>query len=103
MEKKRTEIAELGEFGLIDRLTRPFGAQNASTLVGPGDDAAVVAPAEGDVVLCSTDALYEGVDFDLTYFPLRHLGVHVGHDGQHTVTQGLGILIRHGFFLLSFY
>lgn len=74
MEKKRTEIAELGEFGLIDRLTRPFGAQNASTLVGPGDDAAVVAPAEGDVVLCSTDALYEGVDFDLTYFPLRHLG-----------------------------
>lgn len=72
--KQRTEIAELGEFGLIDRLTRPFEATNASTLTGVGDDAAVVAPATGDVVLCSADSLFEGVDFDLTYFPLKHLG-----------------------------
>lgn len=72
--KQRTEIAELGEFGLIDRLTRPFEATNASTLTGVGDDATVVAPATGDVVLCSSDSLFEGVDFDLTYFPLKHLG-----------------------------
>lgn len=72
--KKRTEIAELGEFGLIDRLTRAFGKGNPSTVAGVGDDAAVIAPAEGEVVLCSTDTLYEGVDFDLTYFPLKHLG-----------------------------
>lgn len=72
--KQRTEIAELGEFGLIDRLTGPFEAVNASTLTGVGDDAAVVIPAAGDVVLCSADSLFEGVDFDLTYFPLKHLG-----------------------------
>lgn len=72
--KQRTEIAELGEFGLIDRLTAPFEIGNASTLAGPGDDAAVIAPAAGDVVLCSADTLFEGVDFDLTYFPLKHLG-----------------------------
>lgn len=73
-KKKRTEIAELGEFGLIDRLTEPFGKGNPSTVTGVGDDAAVIAPAEGDVVLCSTDTMFEGVDFDLTYFPLKHLG-----------------------------
>lgn len=73
-KKKRTEIAELGEFGLIDRLTEPFGRGNPSTVTGVGDDAAVIAPAEGDVILCSTDTMFEGVDFDLTYFPLKHLG-----------------------------
>lgn len=73
-EKKPTEIATLGEFGLIDHLTNPFTAHNASTLRGVGDDAAVVAPGEGDVTLCTTDLLLEGVDFDLTYFPLKHLG-----------------------------
>ncbi|MEG1760110.1 MAG: thiamine-phosphate kinase [Alistipes sp.] len=75
MEKKqRTEIASLGEFGLIDRLTKNFASVNASTVKGVGDDAAIVAPVKGEVVLCSTDALFEGVDFDLTYFPLKHLG-----------------------------
>lgn len=75
MEKKgRTEIAELGEFGLIDRLTGGFATGNPSTVTGVGDDAAVIAPAEGDTVLCSSDTLFEGVDFDLTYFPLKHLG-----------------------------
>lgn len=75
MEKKRrTEIAELGEFGLIDLLTKGFEPANESTLRGAGDDAAVVMPPAGEVMLCSTDALLEGVDFDLTYFPLKHLG-----------------------------
>lgn len=72
--KRRTEIAELGEFGLIDRLTQPFTSANTSTLQGVGDDAAVIAPPKGEVMLCSTDMLLEGVDFDLTYFPLKHLG-----------------------------
>ena len=73
-KKKRTEIAELGQFGLIDLLTKDFVPANASTLRGPGDDAAVLLPPEGEAVLCSSELLLEGVDFDLTYFPLRHLG-----------------------------
>lgn len=73
-EKKRTEIAELGEFGLIDRLTASCACTNPSTLQGVGDDAAVIEPPTGEAVLCSTDTLFEGVDFDLTYFPLKHLG-----------------------------
>ncbi|MEG1612400.1 MAG: thiamine-phosphate kinase [Alistipes sp.] len=78
MEKKQcTEIAEIGEFGLIDRLIKPFEAQCASTLKAAGDDAAVVMPAAGEVMLCSADTLFEGVDFDLTYFPLKHLGYKV--------------------------
>ena len=75
MEKKRrTEIAELGEFGLIDLLTSEFEPTNDSTLRAAGDDAAVILPPAGEAVLCSTDLLTEGVDFDLTYFPLKHLG-----------------------------
>ncbi len=81
----RTEIAELGEFGLIDRLTKDIVAVNTTTVKGVGDDAAVMgrrADGEpecddqgcGDYVLLSSDMLMEGVDFDLTYFPLRHLG-----------------------------
>lgn len=73
-EKKRTEIVTLGEFGLIDRLTRDLKQHNASTLRGVGDDAAVVAAPDGEVTLCTTDLLLEGVDFDLTYFPPKHLG-----------------------------
>lgn len=72
--KKRTEIATLGEFGLIDLLTQDFPARNASTLRGVGDDAAVIAPPPGESVVCTTDSFFEGVDFDLTYFPLKHLG-----------------------------
>ena len=75
MEKKRrTEIAELGEFGLIDLLTSGFEPTNDSTLRAAGDDAAVILPPAGEAVLCSTDLLTEGVDFDLTYFPLKQLG-----------------------------
>lgn len=75
--KKRTEIASLGQFGLIDRLTRDFEPHNASTIKGLGDDAAVIVPPRGESILTTTDSFYEGVDFDLTYFPLRHLGYKV--------------------------
>ena len=76
MEKRngRTEIAELGEFGLIDRLMADVEPKNETTLLGCGDDAAAVAAGEREAVVCTTDLLTEGVDFDLTYFPLRHLG-----------------------------
>ena len=73
-QRKRTEIAELGEFGLIDHLTKDFSPANKRTLKGVGDDAAVVAAGRDDAVLISTDSLLEGVNFDLTYFPLKHLG-----------------------------
>lgn len=76
-QKKRTEIAELGEFALIDRLTAGFAPADPSTLCGVGDDAAVIAPAAGERVVVSTDSFFEGVDFDLTYFPLKHLGYKV--------------------------
>ena len=75
--KKRTEISTLGQFGLIDLLTREFPVQQASTLKGVGDDAAVITPPAGEEVLCTTDSFYEGVDFDLTYYPLKHLGYKV--------------------------
>lgn len=73
-EKKRTEIAELGEFGLIDHLTKDFSPANKTTLRGVGDDAAIVAAGRDDGIVISTDSLLEGIDFDLTYFPLKHLG-----------------------------
>ncbi|MFI3249267.1 MAG: thiamine-phosphate kinase [Rikenellaceae bacterium] len=71
---ERTEIAQLGQFGLIDRLATKCRLENSSTLCGVGDDAAVIEIGGGEVLLTSTDTLYEGVDFDLTYFPLKHLG-----------------------------
>ena len=72
---KLTEISSLGEFGLIDRLTAPLPAQpvNPHTLKGVGDDCAVMRYRDTDV-LVSTDLLLEGVHFDLTYVPLKHLG-----------------------------
>ncbi|MFI3317391.1 MAG: thiamine-phosphate kinase [Rikenellaceae bacterium] len=75
MEKKgRTEISELGQFKLIDRLTGDFKTLRESTIKGVGDDAAVIDIGNGEVILTSSDMLLEGVDFDLTYFPLKHLG-----------------------------
>ena len=65
-DKKRTEIAELGEFGLIDTLTRNATTANKRTIRGVGDDAAVVAAGRDDAMLISTDTLLEGIDFDLT-------------------------------------
>jgi thiamine-monophosphate kinase len=67
-------ISELGEFGLIDRLAKKIPARNASTVKGIGDDAAVTAPQPGMCSLLTTDMLLEGVHFDLTYVPLKHLG-----------------------------
>jgi thiamine-monophosphate kinase len=69
----RTEISTLGEFGLIDHLTRNFEIQNASTIVGVGDDAAVIDHF-GKQTVISTDMLVEGIHFDLMYTPLKHLG-----------------------------
>lgn len=75
MEKSQpTRIASLGEFGLIDHLMQDVKCKNKSTVAGVGDDAAVISASRDEVVLCSTDTLIEGVDFDLTYFPLKHLG-----------------------------
>ncbi len=69
----RTEISELGEFGLIDHLLEPNVIKLDSTIKGPGDDAAVLWP-KGRSVVVSTDLLMEGIHFDLTYTPLKHLG-----------------------------
>ncbi len=73
MENKQTEISSLGEFGLIDRLTKDFPLKNESSKVGVGDDAAVLSFGERDV-LVTTDLLLEGIHFDLRYVPLKHLG-----------------------------
>lgn len=70
---QRTSIAQLGEFGLIDHLTKNFDIKNPSTLKGIGDDAAVLDFKDKKVVV-STDLLIEGVHFDLAYMPLKHLG-----------------------------
>jgi len=72
-EKKRSELSELGEFGLIDHLTRDIKVVNESSIYGVGDDAAVIDAGEA-VKLVSTDLLVEGVHFDVTYTPLKHLG-----------------------------
>ncbi len=85
-DKKRTEIASLGEFGLIDTLTRNFTPSLASTLCGVGDDAAVVEIDDKRAMLLSSDMMLEGVDFDLTYFPMKHLGYKV-------VTRGVSDIL----------
>ena len=69
----RTEISSLGEFGLIDHLTKNIELQNASSLLGVGDDAAVIDHF-GKQTVITTDLLVEGVHFDLMYTPLKHLG-----------------------------
>lgn len=68
------EISELGEFGLIRRLTENLNNENPTTQKGVGDDCAVLSPTEGTKTLVTTDLLMEGVHFDLTYVPLKHLG-----------------------------
>lgn len=70
---KRTEIGTLGEFGLIRHLTEKIELKNESTVKGVGDDAAVLDYKEKQV-LVTTDLLLEGIHFDLTYVPLKHLG-----------------------------
>jgi len=71
--ESRTEITSLGEFGLINHLTKNIEIRNASTVVGVGDDAAVIDHF-GKQTVVSTDLLLEGIHFDLMYTPLKHLG-----------------------------
>ena len=73
MNNERTDINSLGEFGLIEHLTKNIELQNASSLLGVGDDAAVIDHF-GKQTVVTTDLLVEGVHFDLTYTPLKHLG-----------------------------
>lgn len=73
MSETQTEIATLGEFGLINKLTEQIKLVNPSTIKGVGDDAAVLDYADKQV-LVTTDLLLEGIHFDLTYVPLKHLG-----------------------------
>ena len=73
MANERTEINTLGEFGLIEHLTKNIELQNASSILGVGDDAAVIDHF-GKQTVVTTDLLVEGVHFDLMYTPLKHLG-----------------------------
>jgi len=73
-EQKLTGIAELGEFGLIDHLTKEIKLTQKSTVTGVGDDAAVLNTGGKNYTLVSTDLLIEGVHFDMAYTPLKHLG-----------------------------
>ena len=70
---QKTSLAELGEFGLINHITKYFKVENASTIKAIGDDAAVL-DASDKQTLVTTDLLIEGVHFDLSYMPLKHLG-----------------------------
>ena len=70
---QQTEISSIGEFGLIDRLTKDLPRLNSSTVKSVGDDAAVLEYPDTEV-LVTTDMLIEGIHFDLTYVPLKHLG-----------------------------
>lgn len=71
-DNSKTNISELGEFGLIEHLTKQFKIQQKTTIKGIGDDAAVVE--SNDPIVITTDLLIEGVHFDLSYMPLKHLG-----------------------------
>jgi thiamine-monophosphate kinase len=68
-----TDVNTLGEFGLIDHITKDFSLQQRTSLKGPGDDAAVIQNVSGATVV-STDMLVEGIHFDMMYTPLKHLG-----------------------------
>ncbi len=98
------EISQLGEFGLIDRLTEGLETVNSSTVKGIGDDCARLSFPEGTDVLVTTDLLLENVHFDLTYVPLRHLGyksaivnfsdIYAGNGRPTQITVSLGISSR---------
>lgn len=97
---KRTEISELGEFGLINHLTKDVKLNNESSFKGVGDDAAVLS-YNNKKTLVTTDLLLEGIHFDLMYVPLKHLGYKAaivnfsdiyamnGHPKQITVSLGV--------------
>ncbi len=69
-----TPLDKVGEFGLIRRIQNTVHQLQPSTILGIGDDAAIIAPPAGQEVVVSTDLLVEGVHFDLTFCPLKHLG-----------------------------
>lgn len=71
--QSKTPLSSLGEFGLIEHLTSHFSINNSSSILGIGDDAAIL-DFKGDFVVLTTDFLIEGVHFDLSYMPLKHLG-----------------------------
>lgn len=73
-KNQETEIATFGEFGLIDRLTKGAEIKNSTTIKGVGDDCAVISHTTDTETLITTDLLLEGIHFDLTYCPLKHLG-----------------------------
>lgn len=99
----QTEISQLGEFGLIDRITSDIPIVNSSTVKAVGDDAAVLSYPDTEV-LVTTDMLLEGVHFDLTYVPLKHLGykaaavnfsdIYAMNGTPRQITVGLGISSR---------
>lgn len=68
------DLSQLGEFGLIDHLSSEFTSVNQTTLLGIGDDAAVINISDSEAMLVSTDMLVEGIHFNLMYTPLKHLG-----------------------------
>jgi len=70
----KTNISQLGEFGLIDHLTKSIEVKHKSTVKGIGDDAAVISARKDNQMVITTDLLVEGVHFDLGYMPLKHLG-----------------------------
>jgi thiamine-monophosphate kinase len=72
-KNNRTELSQLGEFGLIDHIAKAIEIKNATTVKGIGDDAAVIHHGDEETIV-TTDMLVEGVHFDLTYCPLKHLG-----------------------------
>jgi thiamine-monophosphate kinase len=73
-ENKTTSLEKIGEFGLIDLLTKDLKKHQKSTIFGVGDDAAVIEKTENTVTLVSTDSLIEGIHFNMMYTPLKHLG-----------------------------
>jgi thiamine-monophosphate kinase len=75
MSEQKTELTKLGEFGLIEKLTQSIHHVQPSTIQGVGDDAAVISSSsQNEYLLLSTDTMVEGVHFDLSYVPLKHLG-----------------------------
>jgi thiamine-monophosphate kinase len=79
--EKRTEIADLGEFRLIEMIKNIFPIENKNVIIGIGDDAAVIENSTDTETVISTELFVEGIHFDLSYFPLRHLGYKIAVAG----------------------
>jgi thiamine-monophosphate kinase len=73
-DQSRTPVSQLGEFGLIEQITRNFKLKQSTSVKGIGDDAAVISSEKDRLIVVTTDMLVEGVHFDLSYMPLKHLG-----------------------------